>query len=313
MRLASVKDIQFEPADNHYHSALVAIGSEPRSTLVATELLKYPHLHHAVHGITFEDAEDSDIRVHRSWFTDAFPAALSHSSPDDDAKVYGLLSDVCETADGSKELHILIDYSSMPRGWYSAVLNWFRSQKRQASVVLDFVYALGCYGGEWVPKAVMDVCAIPGCDGGPSLSDVKIAVFGLGFDRLAPFSVLERIEPDEVLAYVADPGATEDAPERARAANSEFIKDEANITFRLPLCSVEAAYRVLGETISANRGLASVVLVPLGPKPHVLASVLAAYRYPGTACLRVLHRRRTPHRVAASGATIATRVVFETD
>ena len=313
VRLSSVEDLEFQPDKEKHHAALVAIGSEPRSTLITERLLKCGGLQSAVHALTFEGADDPDIRSHRAWFAERIPKKATSASADDDTKVYDVLNGICSLVDGEDELRLLVDYSSMPRSWYSAVLNWFRSQRRSGRVILDFTYAVGRYGDEWIPKSVKGISAIQGCDGGPTLRDTKIAVFGLGFDRLAAYSVLEQIEPDTVLAYIADPGATDEAPDRARKENREFLDNEVGRIFRLPLDSVETAYRILGETISASQGQASVILVPLGPKPHILASVLAAYRYPGTACLRVVHQRRAPHRVEAMGQVIATRVVFTRD
>jgi hypothetical protein len=196
----------------------------------------------------------------------------------------------------------------MPRTWYAAVLNWFRLQP-DLSVDIDFVYAIGEYPDEWAPKQVIGISNVLGTGDRSIARDRSVALFGLGFDPLAAVGIRERIEADEVYAFYASPGASLDAPNRALVANKDFLL-EVDGQFGLPLESVETTYRILGETVAVSGPSAAVTMVPLGPKPHILASILAAYRFHGTCCVQVRHKRRLPNPIPFSGRFVATRVEF---
>ena len=78
----------------------------------------------------------------------------------------------------------------------------------------------------------------------------------------------------------------------------------------LPLVSVEAAYRNLAETIAPHRPDGEITLVPMGPKPHVLASIIVAIRFPEVACLRVTSSSGRVD-VFPTGDIVATRVIVK--
>jgi hypothetical protein len=137
-----------------------------------------------------------------------------------------------------------------------------------------------------------------------------VAVFGLGFDGLATLCVLDRMEPDVLYAYLASPAPFDDYPARAQKCNQELIDKHARQTLRLPLASVERTYRNLAELVSPHLMEADISIIPMGPKPHVLAAFLLAMRFEEIACLRVSGRRQRPERVGTTGEVVATRVQF---
>lgn len=47
----------------------------------------------------------------------------------------------------------------------------------------------------------------------------------------------------------------------------------------------------------------------MGPKPHVLASILVSMRFPEVSCMRVSAKRASPERIEASGEVVVVRVV----
>ncbi|MFA6472503.1 MAG: hypothetical protein WCU00_10720, partial [Candidatus Latescibacterota bacterium] len=80
----------------------------------------------------------------------------------------------------------------------------------------------------------------------------------------------------------------------------------------LPLASIEVCYRHLAETIAPHRPDGEITLVPMGPKPHVLASILIAMRFQEVACLRVSFAPN-PIDVKPTGEIVATRVILRDD
>ncbi len=138
--------------------------------------------------------------------------------------------------------------------------------------------------------------------------------FGLGFDPLAPVAVFERLEPGNSFAFYAYPGSGLDYAEQALSLNKEFLEEEipAEQLFSAPLGAVEGMYRILGELCAQHLRDWNVVLVPLGPKTHVLASVLVAHRLRAVSCIRTQTQWVRPKRVEAAGVPCATRVTFGT-
>jgi hypothetical protein len=114
-----------------------------------------------------------------------------------------------------------------------------------------------------------------------------------------------------VFAFIASPGASPNYPDRVRTLNKDFL-DEPRVkqhVLELPLRSVETCYRYLSELVTPHRFKDSVTLVPMGPKPHILASILVSMRFPEVSCMRVSAKRASPEKVEANGEIIAVRVV----
>lgn len=152
---------------------------------------------------------------------------------------------------------------------------------------------------------------IPGCVGGAVRSQQSLAIFGLGFNGWAALSVLERLEADEVFAFMASPGTSHQYLERVRIANKDFLEEPRvnKHVLELPLRSVEASYRFLSELVTPYRFKDSITLVPMGPKPHVLASMLVSMRFAEVSCMRVSATRAHPEKVEPTGEVIAARVI----
>jgi hypothetical protein len=180
---------------------------------------------------------------------------------------------------------------------------------------IDFVYALGRYEEKDNPMVIEDMMSIPGCEGGALQSNHSLAIFGLGFNGWASLSVLERLEADEVFAFIASPGASPEYPERVRKLNKDFLEEPRvkQHVLELPLRSVESSYRLLSELITPHRFSDTVTLVPMGPKPHILASILVSMRFPEVSCMRISAKRDRPEKVEPSGEVVATRVVVRKD
>ncbi|MBZ5491303.1 MAG: hypothetical protein LAO76_10265 [Acidobacteriia bacterium] len=229
---------------------------------------------------------------------------------DDDGIVYSLLRE--EINPLGSNTRILIDYSSMSRLWYTAVLNWVRFFPGPGSIDVDLLYAVGHHKAEAPPVVIKEILSLPGCEGLPLPLSKSVAVFGLGFEGSAALCVLDRLEPDVLLCYLADPAAFPDYPDRTRNANKEVIA-LADACLKLPLFSVERCFGNLAELVSWHKSEAktNITLVPMGPKPHVLAALLVAMRFEEVSCLRVGYLRHKPEQVGTTGDIVTTRVEFK--
>lgn len=271
----------------HYNLVIFACGYEERSIFFPgvfggsfDELL--------VLGFTGSVGEreyglNSDYYTHGSRYRTA-PTLLEYG---DSNRIFSSLMRAVLAVDRSRveAFRILVDYSSMPRLWYSEILNFIKSFDFGLPVICDFVYSVGEHAGGGLSRQLSEPIALPGCAAVSTYNKETIGIFSLGFNEGGPVCLHHKIEPDMTYSLIARPGALEDYTERALQCNRFFLEGFSAKTIYAPLRSVEQCYSVLREIFYPYLGAAGVVMVPFGPKPHALASILAAMNYPEVSCL----------------------------
>jgi hypothetical protein len=289
-----------------YHACLFASGYETRCTNIA-RIVRPASI---ALPLVFGFAEESESETRRS--SDAFYKTEWGCEPipmsgDDEQPIYENLRLAIQATEGP--IKLLVDYSSMSRIWYAAVLNWARFAVPGRQVTIDFVYSVGRYSDTTHQMVIRNMVTLPGCEGRSYRLRESVAVLGLGFHGLAALCVLDRLESDVVYAFLASPGASIDSAEMTRAKNKGIIECyKTRSVLEIPLNSLESCYRCLAELIAPHRVNGEITLVPMGPKPHVLASILVAMRFQEVACLRVTATSDTSD-VFPTGDVIATRVI----
>ncbi len=306
--LYSVSDFDFlEVKKNKYDIGIFASGYEKRCIQVATKIARSSIANPVVIGfVEYQDnqqRQDNDLLYGKLWTQDRLLV-----SADDEGPIYQRLQDYFGQDD--KPLKILVDYSSMSRLWYAGILNWINVAQAKRDIIVDMLYSIGEYCGEYPAMVINDILSIPGCEGLTVPFNKSVAVFGLGFDEHATLCVLDKLEADIVYAYLADPAAFDKYPRIALEKNKELIKI-ANTTLRLPLKSVETAYRYLTEVVMPHRQDSNIIFIPMGPKPHILAAILLSIKFGDIICLRVSGKRANAADIRATGDIITTRLHFK--
>ncbi len=182
---------------------------------------------------------------------------------------------------------IFVDYSSMSKIWYAAILSWARYLP-DGAVSIDFGYATGRPTIPYRHSAIRSIEAIPGFEATTG-SDAGVLVLGLGFDRFMTASVVDQMEPDKVVVFLADPSTDPKYVAYAKRVHASVLGQtvDADDVVAMPLLSVEESFRLLAEVVLPYTDRARVTIVPLGPKTHVLAALLVSMRFPHVGCLRV--------------------------
>lgn len=309
MRFLQVLDFDFDSVrEEQYDVSLFASGYESRCIHIPGLIAPIKVTNPLVFGFKEEShsgtRHEHDEFFLRRWERDPIPV-----SAEDDKSIYEQLG--AHTSSLDRPIHVLVDYSSMSRLWYAAVLNWARFATSGKDVIIDFVYSMGRYEKEKGPMVIRGMVSIPGCEGRAYRLRESVAVFGLGFHGMAALCVLDQLEADIVYAFLASPGSSEEYVAKTREINEGLISDHRTKTvLSLPLASIEMCYRYLAETIALHRQDGEITLVPMGPKPHVLASILVAMRFQEVACLRV-SGAPDPLDVKPTGEISATRVIVK--
>ena len=314
MNVRSVRDLDSTKCySEEYDVLILACGSEPRCTHVMDSLVEWGvDLERAV-VLHIAEATDPAGMNNLGKFSKVLTKCPKEIGINDEMAIYSFLSEFLNHhRNDSEPMRILVDYSSMPRLWYAAIISWFVMQELPRCII-DFVYSAGKYVDDWKPKEGSAIVNVAGCGSVTSLLSPKLLILGLGFDGLAPFSLFNWVEPDEVIAYAAYPASSEGVIERVKSANNDFLAEYCSgDCYLIPLRSVESAYRLIGECVSVLCNESSVILAPLGPKPHILASVLLCHKFTNTTCLMMEHEHDGRYQTEASGEIIVTRVEMVT-
>lgn len=208
-----------------------------------------------------------------------------------------------------KAIRIFVDYSVMTRAWYGALLTWARFSDYSAPLEIDFVYAYGKYLTDFSALGISEIVSLPGFEGVSGGYRSTAAIFGLGFDKYATLAVYDRLEPDSVYCCVAQASETDPNALRVLEENS-VILEAAVKTFPLPLGDLDSAFRLMCEHVALLDQANHIVMVPMGPKTHVLATLLVALRMPTITCLHAKGTRSKPVQVQALGDLSISRVRF---
>ena len=197
---------------------------------------------------------------------------------------------VSNAAIEGRSARVLVDYSSMRREWYGFVLAFLGQLAASGKgVTIDFLYSFGVYPPgyeESIENAVLEsIVPLAGMEGLSASRASSIAIFGLGFSPVAGLGALERLQPDKVLSFFASPGSSDEYMAIAKRCNESLIKRSSGEPLELSMESLSAAYRGLCELAWPFVDRFHVNILPMGPKPHVLASMLVANTYKPVGCL----------------------------
>ncbi len=303
----SIIDLDVNTAVSEFYDlALYSSGYERRSRFIP------PMIKGASKAVAigFSDhINELDRPENDSYFRSLTGSDVLIAEPNDDAVISAILKDILGKNDNAK---IFVDISSMSRSWYAAVLNWARFRSGLRNIEIVFGYSHGSYSNNEFPSRVISgISCISGCEGQPGPTRKSVAVFGLGYDQHAPLAVLDYLEPDVVYAYYGTMHEKHEHLNRALEVNKAFIDHVSGSVVTFNTLSVREAYLGIIELSSAYIRDSNVILIPLGPKTHVLGSMLAAMRFADIACLHVSGRFRTPVNIEASGDIAACRVTIE--
>lgn len=221
---------------------------------------------------------------------------------------------VSESSSGS--LSILIDYSSMTRTWYAAIINFFKSEPLKLKRAdIYFAYSLSTYSRPHKPSpnAVMD--PIPGfCQLHLPHRETAL-VIGLGYERDRALGLAEYIEARETYAFYADPAIDSQFPRTVQENNRELLnRIGPNRVFSYPIADLKITDSILSSLCKGLIGKFRVILAPLGPKPFSLLCLLLATRVDGLDVWRVsAGKQSSAIERSPSGRILVCKATFTND
>jgi hypothetical protein len=287
----AVRDLTIsDVAGRVYDLAIFASGYEARCTQ-AVSLLD-PKAFRSAIVIGFQKPVLPELRaVNDQVFIERLGQSPTIEGDDLTVNLANQLTALVERAGSeSRTVSILVDYSSMRREWYGFVLSFLGHMANPGvTISVDFLYSFGVYPPRYelsIEKAVLEsIVPLPGMEGLSASRASSIAVFGLGFSPVAGLGALERLQPDKVFCFLANPGSADANVETTKRCNEPLIKRTSHPLISVPLGNLAAAYRALCELVWPFVGKYHINILPMGPKPHILASMLVAQTYKPVGCL----------------------------
>ncbi|CAM3720294.1 hypothetical protein [Pseudoalteromonas maricaloris] len=305
-----IKDLsRAKLTQSEYDLAIFAVGYEPRCTHLF-DLLEKSKINDIL-LLAYEESQQNEMhKLHLANFGINDVVILTHSEI---REVYSALIKRVEALSVDKEtFKVLIDYSSMSRNWYAAILNYFFNILT-IKVEVTMVYSCAEYplSSDFLDFELGDVKVLPGCQGSPITKKKTAGIFMLGFDRVGPLSFYNLLEPDLVYGVVSSPGSLPNYEEKAREINNQFIQHQLNNGENLigaPIFSVAQTYENLCQLIRPIKNSYNISIVQFGPKPHLLASTIAGLVFRNVSCIYSEYKRTKHHHVKASGDLVITLI-----
>lgn len=204
---------------------------------------------------------------------------------------------------------IVVDYTSMSRNWYCALLNYFLEYDGIFKVI--WCYAIGKY--ESLSYPCVGYGEFKRFSGSPRTGITNQAhFFGLGFDSVRTYGIWNFLDPQYSICLIGRSQGNAHLENRVQQLNSEIIHAAADLAY-VPLNDFPA---LLGFLIQYVRSLitdSDVALVADGPKPLVLAMSIVPLimNVPGVYCWHVGHvkpNNYVPLDVTASGEILSFQI-----
>lgn len=211
-----------------------------------------------------------------------------------------------------RRIDVFVDYSSMPRALYGTILVQSLTALRKRIRSITFAYVPGHHSAEVNgSRGVTGLRPLIGTEG-HCVHGRTAFVLGLGYDGILSETMVELFQMTQFSCLYGDPAAGPDGVNRVVSANASVLS-RADVVSTAAAMSVQSAAREIERLCDWYSSVRDVLLVLVGPKPHVLAGVLVAavrqdvgFRFPQTSAVR-------PSDVVASPGVLPAVTVFEVD
>jgi hypothetical protein len=311
MKLSNLEPISFDSVDwGSYDVYFFASGFEQRSTFVFESS---PGFSAPLVVLGFSDHLDTLNRKFNDniFMSRGHAPVIAESSTGYEKIIQTALQQAASAISMARPIRIFVDYSVMTRSWYGYILTWIKYSAACAGAQVDFFYSHGCYEKDFEELHIRELSSVPGFEGACAGARRTVALFGLGFDKYATLAVYDQIEPDSVVCFIAQDRVDDPHAEKVLSANNEILNMANGLPVRAPLSDVQEVFRLLYEQVMLFDASDEVVVVPMGPKTHVLTSLFLAQVVPRVTCLHALGDRFNPVPVSATGKVSATRAIYD--
>ena len=219
-----IKDLsRVELMQEEFDLAIFSVGYEPRCTNLIS-LLDEQKINNSF-VLSYEESKSEDVHAESlNMFSNYGLTDFVYLNHSDIKEVYSKLIDkITSLSKGKRLINVLIDYSSMSRNWYAAILNYLLNYFEEP-LKITMVYSCAEYplNSDFLDFELGDVKVLPGCQGSSITKRKTAGIFMLGFDRIGPLSFYNLLEPDLAYGIISSPGSLPDYEQQAKDLNANF-------------------------------------------------------------------------------------------
>jgi hypothetical protein len=197
--------------------------------------------------------------------------------------ISALLDTLCIESSGRKSLSILVDYSCMSKYWYAHILSYFISSDLDIeSLEIFFSYTSAKFSEPLKPHGMTILNSpVDLLKSSVRAGQSRALILGLGYDKFLTTDIIKKFDYKSVYAFYSDPAIDGRYPGRVVKNNKKILKliPDDNI-YRYPIEDLKQLDKLLTKLTMKLRLDNQVVILPAGPKPFTLSSLILASRYP---------------------------------
>ena len=177
-----------------------------------------------------------------------------------------------------RTIDVFVDYSSMPRTVYGTLVMACMRSGYVRSLTLS--YTPGDHAPEVNGSRRLDgLRPLVGLEGLPRHDREPAFVIGLGYDGCLSRALVEVFQIGHFSVLYGDPSVVDGGVERARRVN-EALLDRAERVATAPAWSIGGSYLATKALCDWYLPRRDVVVIALGPKPHVIGTLLVSMLNP---------------------------------
>jgi len=198
-------------------------------------------------------------------------------------KLTRILADICKSSHGCSQVSILVDYSCMSKIWYAGILKYFITNELSLEhLELYFSYTSAVFS-EPLKTETKALLASPRGLLKANLRSAKprALILGLGYEKYLTPGLIEKLDYKAMFAFYSDPAFDSRYADWVTRNNKKIIRrlPEDHI-IKYPVTDLKETDALLTSLTMKLRLDYQVVILPVGPKPFTLSSLLLAARYP---------------------------------
>lgn len=193
-------------------------------------------------------------------------------------EIFRVLEQACSN-NGKADMNVLIDYSSMPKLWYEAIINFFTEKETEYhNINLWFSYTPSEYSAsinnisnKYLESEIPTQLA----------PKPKALIIGLGYEKGRAKELATKLNAQVTYSFYSDPAVDPRFVLELLENNKDILmKLDSEKIIKYPIYDLNYINLSLTQLCVKLRLTHQIVLAPIGPKPFTLMCFLLNARYP---------------------------------
>jgi hypothetical protein len=213
----------------------------------------------------------------------------------------------------NEQIDILLDCTSMSPRWYYEFFSWFSEcQDLFEKARIRIAYTMAAFSDSHQSRKVKGVKEFLEAHENSTEIGKTALILGLGHEKHVGQEIFNKIKPDLLYLFYADPPVEKQFVEQVFVNNHSLI-DTTPIRnlISYPIRNGQVIYERLIDTILPLRNKYTILLIPHGPKIFSLVAMLVHLRYPDIVISYPIFKRPPTQDRIPSGEPVILDILLE--